>query len=88
MENRFQVGDAVELFDGELYAEDRLSYLVPGVQGVVIGVGVYLGKKGWDYEIRFDDLKDSEGRVLRWWLYESELVDPLDDVKIDAASLL
>lgn len=88
MENRFQVGDTVELFDGELYAEDRLSYLVPGVQGVVIEVGGYHGKKGWDYEIRFDDLKDPEGRVLRWWLYESELVDPLDDVKIDAASLL
>ena len=88
MENRFQVGDTVELFDGELYAEDCLSYLVPGVQGVVIAVGGYHGKKGWDYEIRFDDLKDSEGRVLRWWLYESELVDPLDDVKIDAASLL
>ena len=48
MENRFQVGDTVELFDGELYAEDRLSYLVPGVQGVVIAVGGYHGKKGWD----------------------------------------
>lgn len=60
MENRFQVGDTVELFDGKLYAEDYLSCLVPGVQGVVTEVGVYSGKKGWDYEIRFDDLKDSE----------------------------
>lgn len=88
MENRFQVGDTVELFDGELYAEDRLSYLVPGAHGVVIAVGVYHGKKGWDYEIRFDDLKDSEGRVLRWWLYESELVDPLENTNLDVASLL
>lgn len=88
MENRFQVGDTVELFDGELYAEDRLSCLVPGVQGVVIEVGVYNGKKGWDYEIRFDDLKDSEGRVLRWWLYESELVDPLENTNLDVTSLL
>lgn len=88
MENRFQVGDTVELFDGKLYEEDYLSCLVPGVQGVVTEVGVYNGKKGWDYEIRFDDLKDSEGGALFWWLYESELVAPLDDVKIDVASLL
>lgn len=45
MENRFQVGDTVELFDGKLYAEDYLSCLVTGVQGVVIEVGVYNGKK-------------------------------------------
>ena len=55
---------------------------------MVIEVGVYHGKKGWDYEIRFDDLKDSEGRVLRWWLYESELVDPLENTNLDVTSLL
>lgn len=88
MANRFQVGDTVELFDGELYAEDRLSYLVPGALGVVIKVGGFHGKKGWDYEICFDDLKDSEGRVLVWWLYESELVDPLENTNLDVTSLL
>lgn len=88
MENRFQVGDTVELFDGELYAEDRLSYLVPGVLGVVVEVGIDHGSKGWDYRIRFDNLPGREGRALSWWLYESELVDPLDGVKIDASSLL
>ena len=88
MENRFQVGDTVELFDGELYAENRLSYLVPGVLGVVVEVGTDHGSKGWDYNIRFDNLPGREGRALFWWLYESELVDPLDGVKIDVASLL
>lgn len=88
MENRFQVGDTVELFDGELYEEERLSYLVPGVRGVVIKVGVYRGKKGWDYKIRFDDLPGREFGALYWWLYESELVDPLENTNLDVTSLL
>lgn len=88
MENRFQVGDTVELFDGELYEEDRLSYLVPGAHGVVIKVGGFHDKKGWAYEICFDDLKDSAGRVLIWWLSESELVGPLENINLDVTSLL
>jgi hypothetical protein len=88
MEKRFHVGDTVELFDGELYEEDRLSCLVPGALGVVIAVGHDCGSKGWDYEVRFDNLPGREGIALDWWLYESELVDPFKDVEIDVASML
>ena len=55
---------------------------------MVIAVGHDCGSKGWDYEVRFDNLPGREGIALDWWLYESELVDPFKDVEIDVASML
>ena len=88
MKNRFQVGDTVEIFDGDLYEEDRLSCLVPGVQGVITEVGHDYGNKGWDYKVRFDNLRGPESDALYWWLYESELNSPFENVDLGATSLL